>query len=271
LFAFGPLDPQFVSLNIYSQIDTASINEHLRKSNAEIDTIYINNLPSNCKGFIAIEYLLYGSFPSNSETVRDSFIRQPQRASYLRAVCDVLQNQVNLIMWRWSRGGNNDVDKFIRADGNDQNSSLNILVASMVQHVRKVANEQLAAPLGMTNGGIPQPELVDGRFSGESMAFIAAEIKSVENVLTGLPTLTVGTGGINTLLDKAEAKIENEPLSEALLRQIAIIYNKIGSIDTSLSVAVVKNTDQVSDLQREVVKLKSMIEINVINSLYLVK
>jgi len=270
LYSFGPIENELLRSKIYTPANITGIESVISQGKPEFDVSYMNTLSPALKGLSAIEYLIYGSRDENNNAVLNSFESGGfQRTAYLRALCIDLLDQANLLMYKWSTGGEGYLTKFVASDGSGRSSSISMVAESMIEFISLIKNERIGGPKGVKNAGVPQPELVDGKYSDESVVLLRAEVQSLHNSFTGVKMGTTAINGINFLLDKAGAKSGDEMLSKKITDLFQSIYSKMEVITVPLSQAVVTRPAQVSELYGEVDKLEVLMKDDMMKNLYL--
>ena len=263
-FTFGPIDQQFVLSNVYGPIDPSAIENAISKKGNIVDSTYMSTLGPGYRGLVAIEYLIYGTNKLDNKEVIAAFSDEnKQRVEYLRALGNDLQNNADLMAVAWSRGGKGYVGTFASATGDDRNSSLALLVDGMVRQLARLKDESIGLPMGLKNGGIPQPELVDGKYSNKSIDLLLAEIKGITKIFIG-SNVPGGDGkGIIHLLDDANVQYNNDTLSSLISKQIIKVNESAVAIGIPLSEAVESKKADVNNLYVELNKFKTMIDVGV--------
>lgn len=266
-FTFGPFDQRFVSTNVYGPVDTTSIEGVISKKGNIIDSTYLSTLGPGYKGLVAIEYLIFGINRLDNREVLAAFSGENnQRIEYLRSLGKDLQRNADFMAVEWSRGGKGYVATFASATGNDRNSSMALLVDGMVGQLSKLIDESIGLPMGIRHQGVPQPNLVDGRYSNKSIDLLNAEIKGIAKIILGLysPGIQDVQGiGLNQELDAVNARYGDMKLTNAISLQIINIEKSATAIGLPLSEAVVSKKQEVSSLYSELSKLRTLIDVEV--------
>lgn len=263
-FTFGPIDQQFVLSNVYGRIDPSAIENAISKKGNVIDSTYMSTLGPGYKGLVAIEYLIFGTNKLDNKEVIAAFIDEnKQRVDYLRALGNDLQKNADLMAVAWSRGGKGYVSTFASATGDDRNSSMALLVDSMVDQLARLKDESIGLPMGLKNGGIPQPKLVDGKYSNKSIDLLLAEIKGITKIFIGSDVPGGDGKGIIHLLDDANIQYNNDTLSSSISKQIIKVNESAVTIGIPLSEAVESKKADVNKLYVELDKFKTMIDVGV--------
>jgi predicted lipoprotein len=220
----------------------------------------MQTLGTTSTGLSAIEYLIFGSNHGDTNSVITSFkAKGSRRAAYLRALSLDLKDQSDQLIYQWSIGGGNYLNNFLASDGNGRGSSIGVLTDNMITMIARIKDDRIGAPYGTNNNGTARPDLVESKFSGQSIAFVRAELQSIQQVFTGLRTENIGANGFDWLLDKTDAKSGEVKLSAAITAQFVDIYFKLELLKTPLEQAVVTNTKQVADIYAAIVQLQILI------------
>ncbi len=259
-YSFGPIDDHFLSGAIdYPGVHYPNIEKSI-SAGVVIDDAYIESRGSSLKGLKAIEYLLYKNAGSDS-VVRDFALSQKRR-EYLSALASNLAKQADKILEAWKGTDTPFATSFTNADGRDIKSSLSILVNKCISQVNLIKDERLAVPLGMRNGGNPDPASVEGRLSGTSLALLRNEITGVQKCFGNEKV-----AGLSALLDQLNARYEDKLLSQAIADQFTEIDRVSESISLPLDAAITQETEKVRELYNSLKKLQVLIGVDVVNHL----
>ena len=259
-YSFGPIDDHFLSGAIdYPGVHYPNIEKSI-STGTVIDDSYIESRGSSLKGLKAIEYLLYKN-ASGDSVVRD-FASSQKRREYLAALASNLAAQARKVLEAWKGTDAPFAAAFARADGRDIKSSLGILVNKCVSQVNLIKDERLAVPLGMRNGGSPDPASVEGRLSGTSLALVRSEIAGVQKCFGNEKV-----AGLYALLDQLNAMHGDKPLSQAIAGQFAEVDKSAGAISLPLDAAITQETEKVKDFYNSLKKLQVLIGVDVVNQL----
>lgn len=266
-FTFSPLDEGKLTAVFFTQPDTAAIELAISQTNFEIDSTYIANASGNSKGLLATEYLIFGSNNAGTAAVINSFTSKngKRRLAYLEALTKNLLHPANSMMYKWSKGGEGHVTSFIASDGNDDQSSVTIIANQLVRSIARIKNERIGVPMGYTSG-IPRIDLIEGRFSNQSLALIRAELEGIQSAFTGRG-LMQKSNGLNYLLDLRQEKSGGKLLSAEIEEQFSKIYMHIKSMDIPLKEAIVKKREDVQKLYDLLNKLEQTVRTDVVKNL----
>lgn len=262
-YSFGPIDDHFLSGAIdYPGVHYPNIEKSI-SSGAVIDDAYIVSRGSSLKGLKAIEYLLYKD--ADAKAVIRDFASSPERREYLSALAFNLASQAGKVLEAWKGTDAPFAATFGNADGRDIKSSLSILVNKCVTQVNLIKDERLAVPLGMRNGGNPDPASIEGKLSGTSLALIRSEIAGVQKCF--------GNGkaaGLYALLDQLNAMHGDKLLSQVIAGQFAEVDRAAASISLPLDTAITQETEKVRGFYDSLKKLQVLIGTDVVNQLGLI-
>ena len=268
LFSQGPIENGFLIFGIYNPtINTSGIEKAISQTATPINNTYIESLGAPLKGIPAIEYLIFNKGDNASILNNYKGVNGGARTAYLQALCENLELQATKVLSQWSPDGGNYIKDFIAADGRDINSSFGILSNKMIDLIYTIKDERLGAPIGKRNSSTPQPDLVDGPYSNESLALMKAELMSLEYTFSGKNLSGSDGAGFDDILDKVGAKSGDELLSAKIKGQFAVIYLKLNALNKPLSTAVVSDAAAVSALYDEVKRLQVLMEVDMINNL----
>lgn len=263
LFEFGPVDKQFVLEGIYSNPDIAAIEAIIANGLTPIDSSYVQGLGQGHTGILALEYLIYRDVGVSNVEIINSFTlngSNGRRLDYLAALVAALQYYSDQALFRWSRGGENYVQEFIQSDGSDRNSSLGIVVNRMTELASLIRNERVGRPNGLFNGGVPQPDALDGSRSDHSLELLRGELDAIRSTFLGFRSASTNAVGINYLLNIVAGSSNNESLGILVGNQIDSVFAKVHAIKIPMSQALLSERQLISDLYLSVEKLDHLIK-----------
>ncbi|MGB0403718.1 MAG: imelysin family protein [Salibacteraceae bacterium] len=257
LFEFGPAESTLlrVNSNIYP-CDTLGLNDKVLAN--EFDLSSASDLSK--KGFPAIDYLLYSSQELSSQG----------RVDYLKTVSSELKTNADVVLDSWSATGANYVSEFKETTGNDVGSSMGMVLNALTQHLEGFHRE---GKIGIPNGersfsGTPLPEKVEGVFeAGHSVAYAIENLKSIERIYLGTDLQGNDGIGLEENLNTIEAKYNGGSLDAEIKSQFAKTFEAYSKISTPLKDAVVNQSQQVSDVYKELQKLVVLFKADIPSSL----
>lgn len=260
VFLQGKFGSDIGAQQLYAPANTEAIEDVVSSAISQFDLGFMQTLEETSTGLAAIEYLIYGTDQGSVAPVLSAFNAMgSRRGAFLRALCRDLKLRCDKILYKWSVAGDGYVNNFMASSGPERSSSIGVLADNMISTIAKIKDQRVGVPLGAAQGAA-RPELVESKYGGESITFIRAELGSVVQIFMGQMTATIGMGGFNWLLDKADAKSGDVKLSKAIEAQFADVFLKLELIKVPLEQAVVSNPKQVADVYEALGKLQTLIE-----------
>lgn len=266
LFTFGPVNDDFSARYIDGRPDLDAIEKFISNTSIPINNATVGPLEAESRGLNVLEYLIYGNDGIDHSAVVSAFTGSngQRRCALLRALSRDLRNKADVLARYWSNGGNGYVKEFTALTGNERLASIPILVRRLIDYTAAVREKRVGLPLGIQSGK-PAPELVDGRFSNQSLVLLQAELECIYGVLSGnsaISDLPAGPGIFELLaLDRApEAELKkridsqfsaaataranmHKPLAESIISDPSAVnelYNAIGNLVTILETELVE-------------------------------
>jgi predicted lipoprotein len=162
-------------------------------------------------------------------------------------------------------------DLTLARNPNDHYSSVNDafaeLVNNMIFSIETVRGTRLAGPLGLTVGGVPQPEKVESRFSNESIRSARAVLDGVSLVFFGKAPGARSAGapvvhGIHSVLQARGLDLRDEYQS----RHDAAVA-ALEAIPGPLSTAIVDDRDSVEAARAAITDLLMLVQVDIAQAL----
>ncbi|MDX2170919.1 MAG: imelysin family protein [Deltaproteobacteria bacterium] len=187
-FAIGPAE----TLRTANRIDWSPIRadriETALAGTDEISAAWVEDLGTNLKGFLAIEYLLFD--PAGGDAAVLTTLQGDagaRRRAFIRAAAENLRDQTILLRDAWTPTGGNFVTTLATAGPGNATfptvkSAVDKLVNQLIFLAEDIADHQLLMPLGVRNGGTPRPDLIDANRSGNGMADLLDNLTGLQNV-----------------------------------------------------------------------------------------
>lgn len=253
-FLFGPVDQQ----GIDPSIDSWPVNETdldaVLQSGQTLTKSYIDGLDGTLKGFHTIEYLLFGT--GGNKLLNEFDARQFE---YLKACAESLVGATTQLYNSWNPAGENFVANLTRAGHTgesiypSQKSALQEIVNGLIVIADEVANGKINDPFSQQD-----VTLEESRFSANSKADFADNIRSIQNVYLGTYENTTGTG-ISSII-----KLKNESLDASVRVSIQRSIEKIEAIEGTFTSAIFNSPQSVIEAQNEVRDLQQLLESQVL-------
>lgn len=249
-FLYGPVE----TLGIDPSIDSWPVNqadlEAVLNSSDALTKSYIDGQEGTLKGFHTIEYLLFGL---NSNKQVDDFT--PRQFEYLAACAQSLEGACQKLRENWT-GGTVNFGQTFKTAGHTTNAAY----PSQKSALQEILNGLITIADEVANGKINDPYtqqdllLEESRFSANSKADFADNIRSIQNVYTGQYAGVTGKG----LSELVKAK--NAALDAQVRLQIAAAIEAIEAIEGTFTSAIFNAKPSVENARTEVRNLQELLQ-----------
>ena len=178
-FLFGPVETMGIEPMLDSwPVDLAGIDTLLTGGN-RLTSDLVSNLDGSLKGFHTIEFLLFGD--ENDKLATDLTAREKE---YLAVATENLASTARTLSDAWAPGAGNHVAEFVNIDGSgiylNEAAALQELIRGMSVIADRVSNSKISDPFSASNA-----ELVESRFSFNTLMDLADNIRGIENIYIG--------------------------------------------------------------------------------------
>lgn len=186
VFGFGP------SKNASPRIDwwpTDSTKIDARVAGAlPIDAADVAKLGSSERGFGAVEWLLFGE--GDDASALALLDAEPRRRALIRALADDLALEADALRLAWEPTGGDFAGELATAGAGSatypaRKNATDAIVNESIFVVELVLGNELALPLGLRNGGAPQPASVRSPWSGASVDDALAHLDGFAAIYRG--------------------------------------------------------------------------------------
>ncbi|GAB4561571.1 MAG: imelysin family protein [Haliangiales bacterium] len=253
-FRFGPV----IDLRVDSAVDfwplrLSSVQAELAKD-TPVPEDYASTLGDTVKGLPVIEYLLFDGGDVGADATQEDIDAavlarlassedgaEPtatRTCDYLVALSVDVELRAKLLRDAWSPDGDNFVDALAssgEAGGayDDRGKAISAIVNAFVQLIQEVEGTKLATPLGLRDGGTPQPEAAESWRSGNSRQDILDNLAGIQSVYQTRYGDTTGAS-----FERAVAAID-PALDSAIRAQLSAAIAAVEAIEGPLDEAVV--------------------------------
>lgn len=250
-FNVGPAAEQGLNKSMFEEISTFPVST--AKINAAISSgqFNFNDFNRDARGFLTLEYLLFGGQEVSNDAVLSLFQSQASRKDYLTQCALNIQSRINAVVSEWENGYE---AIFVSRAGTDVGSSTSQLYNEFVKSFETNKNFKIELPLGKRPGQTQaEPQLVEAYYSGKSLDFLKIHLAAIENIYLGKSKN--GTSGLG-FKDYLESVTGGPELVESTLSQWGRVLDAVNNIPTaaSLSELIENNPQPVEDIRLELQK-----------------
>lgn len=180
-FNFGPADTNVGMLSVL--IATWPVDVPLVEQRIADGDLSVSNLDRDTRGFLTLEYLLYGEGSDDTTMVLDfAGEANATRRAYLEAVVTDIDNKVSEIYAAWDTY----LDTFVSNDGTSPGSSVSLLFNEFNRYFELIKNFKIGLPAGTRPGQTgPAPETTEAYYSGNSLQYAKYSLEAVDNIWYG--------------------------------------------------------------------------------------
>jgi uncharacterized iron-regulated protein len=249
-FLYGPVDTEGIDPAIDAwPVDVTAIDAIIASGNP-ITSATLDN--DDARGFHTIEYFIWGL--NGTKTAANITNRELE---YLVAAATNLQEKTLQLYNGWLQTQGNFAKNFINAGQTgsiytSKKGALEELVEGLVIIADEVANGKIEEPLN-GNSGSAKPEAEESRFSNNSKADFANNIRSIQNIYLGDYT-TTGKGLTDIVVTK------NPTLDTQIKTKITEAINAIENIPGTFTTAISSNRSAVENAQTKVNELHTLLQ-----------
>lgn len=254
-FNFGPGGEEGTRKSLVEEIGLFPVSESKIESRIASGAWNMNDFDRDARGFLAIEYLLYGKNQSTAE-VLNAFQISPNRRQYLKDLVQNLVSSTTNVRTAWSAY----YPGFVANDGTDVGSSISLLYNEYVRSYEALKNFKVALPLGKRPGQVqPEPQLVEAYYSATSLDMIKLHWASVERLWYGQDPAGADGPGFREYLASVEG---GDMLIGQTEAQMAVVRSALAAVpaNQSLSELMAAEAPEVVALNDELQKFTRFIK-----------
>lgn len=212
-FNFGPAGEEGIRRSLLEEVGTFPVSVE-KIETAIIGSPDFNDFNRDARGFLAVEYLIFGTENGNSAVV-EAFSSQNRKDFLLGAVSDI-DRRIGEVLSAWNGGY---ASEFTQNEGTDVGSSTSMLYNEFVRSFESAKNFKLGLPLGRRPGQTQsEPQLVEAYYSGKSVEMLGLHLTAIENSWHGRSRQGQNGPGFREYLETVEG---GQALIEATETQLA--------------------------------------------------
>lgn len=182
LYDFGPAAAEGVRQELTVEVATFPTNASEIEAFIQQNDTAFNNFNRDTRGFLAIEYLLYGTDWSQA---LGQIQNDPKRQAYLRSLGRHLIENIGRVKNDWKSYRAN----FVANESVSAGSPTSDMYNAFVKGYEILKNYKLGLPIGAVLGSTPDidpdPTQVEAYYSQQSLHFVKAQLDAVWRVYTG--------------------------------------------------------------------------------------
>lgn len=249
-FLFGPVDQEGLDPSLDSwPVNVTDLNNVLASAN-ELTVDFLTQQEGTLKGFHTVEFLLWGE--NGDKQIADFTAREFE---YLAAASGALAADAQTLYDLWKPTGGNYIANVLEAgEGSpvyiSQKSALEEITSALIIIADEVGNGKINDPFAQQD-----LTLEESRFSANSKADFADNMRSIQNVYTGFYGSSGNGNALSDLIREADPELDAE-----VITSISVAILTIENIPGTFSDAVFNNQQAVADAQQAVRDLQALLE-----------
>jgi predicted lipoprotein len=179
-YNFGPAGEAGVRRSLLEEVGTFPVSGEKIEA-AIAGSPNFNDFNRDARGFLAVEYLIFGTNESEADLVA-AFASQNRKDFLLGAVADI-DRRIAEVLSAWNGGY---ASEFTQNRGTDVGSSTSMLYNEFVKSFESAKNFKLGLPLGRRPGQTQaEPQLVEAWYSGTSTTMLKEHLQAIERIWQG--------------------------------------------------------------------------------------
>jgi uncharacterized protein len=242
-YNFGPAGEQGFQKGLAEEIGTFPVDSSKIEDFIAAGDLSLNNAKRDTRGFLAIEYLLFGE-------AKGSLLDNTARRDYLNTLLYHLKERVEQVVSSWDMYR----ESFISSTGTDVGSSTAVLYNEFVRIFEHTKNFKVGLPAGKRPGQTqPEPQLTEAYFSGKSYEMLKAQLSAIEGIYKGRSRDGKDGIGLRDYVEKSVGGAQLVADTEAQWQKV-ILASAAVPTDRPLSALVAEGHPAVDALHTELQK-----------------
>jgi uncharacterized protein len=250
-FNIGPAAEQGLNKSLAEEVATFPVSETKINNALNNGQSNFNDFNRDARGFLAVEYLLFGGVDESNNDVLNLFNNQVYRKAFLKDCAQNIKTRIDNAAKQWDAAY---VGNFVKNNGTDVGSSTSQLYNEFVKSFETNKNFKVELPMGMRPGQTQSvPELVEAYYSGQSLTFLKIHLTAIENIYFGKSK--TGADGLG-FKDYLETVTGGKELVASTTNQWTKVTSSVNAIPANLSLSqlIVSNHPSVNEFRMELQK-----------------
>lgn len=246
-YNFGPAGESGLEKGLVEEVGTFPASATKIETSLSSGQWNVADFNRDARGFLAIEYLIFGQNQTNDALVA-SFVASAERRNFLLALTQNLYDRSTEVMNAWN---GSYYQEFLNSDGTEVGSSTSLLYNEFVRSYESIKNYKLGLPMGKRPGQTQtEPQLVEAYYSGQTLSMLKAHVAAIENIWRGRSrTGQDGIGfreylefveGGNALISSTEAQLAALKTALAAVPETPSLSEQISGNKTELEALYVE-------------------------------
>jgi hypothetical protein len=231
-YNFGPAGEEGLRKGLVEEIGTFPASETKINEAISAGAWNLNDFNRDARGFLAVEYLIFGKNQSQAE-IAALFAADANRRNYLLALVQDIRQRITIVNDGWNN--QNYRNEFVENDGTDSGSSTSALYNEFVRSYEAIKNFKLGLPMGKRPGQTQaEPQLVEAYYSGQTLPMMKAHLETIEDIWRGRTRSGFDGPGFRDYLETVQGGPELITSTEA---QLILLKNALNAVPENPAVS----------------------------------
>lgn len=255
-FMFGPIAAQMQAGPLdFWPVRTATIDAAIAEAPETADAAYLDGLGTSAKGMPAYEYLLFGE----DLTGIGAFQSGSAPCAYMGLLADDIAERTAELAAAWPaeaaalKTAGESGSKYARVQ-----DALDVVVNATIENLYAMVKTKLDRPLGNLTGSPVDPELVESRFSRNSLADLGDNLDGFARVYLGADLEPGGEPGLGALV-----AARDPDLDASILAQLDRTRAALDAVEPTLADALIADRTAVQLARDEIDALRRLVKLDV--------
>jgi predicted lipoprotein len=237
-YNFGPAGEQGLNKSFTEEVATFPVSISKVENILSTGTYNFNDFNRDARGFLTVEYLIFGKLNESNNDVLALFNNNEIRKNFLIACLANIKSRVDNVTNAWNTSF---VNSFVSNNGTAAGSSTSQFYNEFVKSYETIKNFKIELPLGLRPGQTQaEPQLVEALYSGKTLEITKEHLKAIENIYHGRTKNGTDGIGFKEYLDNVT---NGKQLVQSTLTQLEAVKNALNAIpeNPSISEQIINN------------------------------